>query len=65
MSECIHAPNGDRRQTNHTVKFTILNPEALLTPEVARAVVGLLLSPNRESPPAGPVSTLDRKEAEL
>jgi hypothetical protein len=63
MSDCIDAPNRDRRETNPTVRFTVLNPEALLTPEVARAVVSLLLSPNRDPQPAGPVSTPDRKEA--
>ncbi len=63
MSDCIDAPSRDRREPNSTVKFNLLNPDALCTPEVARAVVSLLLSPSRDPQPARPVSTPDQKEA--
>jgi hypothetical protein len=63
MSECIDAPEWDRRETSpRKVQFTLHNPEALFRPEVARAVVSLLLSPNRHPQVTWPASIPDQKE---
>ena len=52
MSDCIDAPERGRRETTpEEVSFTIINPEALLRAEVARAVVRLIRAPARQREP--------------
>ena len=62
MSDCLEAPDGKRRETNQGVKFTVHNPEALFRPEIARAVLNLLRSPNRHPQPMSPAGIPDRNE---
>lgn len=52
MSDCLNAPKRNRHdKAPRAVKFNIRNPEALLRPEVARAVVELIRAPNHQQEP--------------
>jgi hypothetical protein len=49
MSECSEAPKRNRRESPPPeVKFAIRNPEAIIRPEVARALLELLRAPCRQ-----------------
>jgi hypothetical protein len=51
MSDCIEAPNRDRRETNPPkVQFTVTNPKVRLSQPAIEALARLLLADEEKQP---------------